>query len=310
VKLFLLLFLFFNFVQGAYKTVQVGTIDRYYENKITKEELYSLVKEVEQILESQVGFDLFGVSSEGSPISLHYVKPSLAQKRLERLKNKYEKKLKQKEELEHYLQNNIPHLDDLELEYKNQINKTNLLINEHNSYLEKVNNQTITSKEEYEKIKSYDKKVQSKIKKEQKSTKQIYKKLQKQQRKYNQKVIKHNNLITSINLLSTNIEQLSRSIKVVLGNAIFNTQIKKKTYLKDGKVYKIDIKEKRDEKIEIYGYETKDELKAIIAHEILHLVGIGHIDSKGALMNPILQENQKINLSLTPDDIQNIKNNF
>jgi predicted Zn-dependent protease len=95
-----------------------------------------------------------------------------------------------------------------------------------------------------------------------------------------------------------------------LGNAIFNTQIKKKTYLKDGKVYKIDIKEKRDEKIEIYGYETQDELKAIIAHEILHLIGIGHIDNDGALMNPILQKNQKINLSLTSVDIDNIKNNF
>jgi predicted Zn-dependent protease len=52
------------------------------------------------------------------------------------------------------------------------------------------------------------------------------------------------------------------------------------------------------------------ELKAIIAHEIGHLVGIPHISDKGALMNPILQENQKRRLELTNADIKNFNKYF
>jgi predicted Zn-dependent protease len=63
-------------------------------------------------------------------------------------------------------------------------------------------------------------------------------------------------------------------------------------------------------KIEIYGFESKDELKAILAHELAHLLGIPHIDAKGSLMNPILQENQIEQLSLSKKDIINFKKNF
>lgn len=47
-----------------------------------------------------------------------------------------------------------------------------------------------------------------------------------------------------------------------------------------------------------------------MAHEIGHLVGVPHIDAKNALMNPILQDNQIENLSLTQEDIRNFKENF
>lgn len=63
-------------------------------------------------------------------------------------------------------------------------------------------------------------------------------------------------------------------------------------------------------KIEVYGFDSKNELKAILAHEITHLVGIPHIEVKDALMNPILQENQINLLSLSKSDIINFKKFF
>lgn len=78
-----------------------------------------------------------------------------------------------------------------------------------------------------------------------------------------------------------------------------------KTYYQDGK--KIVEKENRDEmeKIEIYGFDgNMNQLKAVLAHEIAHLVGINHIEKQGALMNPILQSNQVERMELTPDDIK------
>ena len=47
-----------------------------------------------------------------------------------------------------------------------------------------------------------------------------------------------------------------------------------------------------------------------LIHEIAHLVGIPHINVKDALMNPILQQNQINELSLTKSDILNFKKNF
>jgi hypothetical protein len=64
------------------------------------------------------------------------------------------------------------------------------------------------------------------------------------------------------------------------------------------------------DKIEIYGFESLGELKAVLAHEIAHLVGVHHINEHNALMNPILQKNQIEDLFLTIKDITNFKNNF
>lgn len=47
-----------------------------------------------------------------------------------------------------------------------------------------------------------------------------------------------------------------------------------------------------------------NQFKAVLAHEIAHLVGICHIEKQGALMNPILQSNQVVRMELTPDDIK------
>ena len=59
------------------------------------------------------------------------------------------------------------------------------------------------------------------------------------------------------------------------------------------------------EKIEIYGFDgNTDQLKAVLAHEIGQLVGVNHIEKKGALMNPILQSNQIVKMELTQDDVK------
>ena len=63
-------------------------------------------------------------------------------------------------------------------------------------------------------------------------------------------------------------------------------------------------------KIEIYGFNNLNELKVILAHEIAHLVGLPHIDKKGALMNPIIQVNQIEKLFLTHEDIELFKRYF
>ena len=42
----------------------------------------------------------------------------------------------------------------------------------------------------------------------------------------------------------------------------------------------------------------------------MHLVGVPHIEVNGALINPLLQNNQLNKLALTKEDIESFKNNF
>jgi len=103
---------------------------------------------------------------------------------------------------------------------------------------------------------------------------------------------------------------MNRGFKKVKGNAIGLKQVTSKVFYKNGKRVKEKSVKNIMNKIEVYGFESKNELKAILAHEIAHLVGIPHIEVKDALMNPILQKNQINQLSLTQSDISNFKKNF
>ena len=303
-KILLVCLLSFGYIYGEYKNVSIGSIDRYYKNKITKTQIHTILIEIQSHFKQKLGFDVFGITPDGKDISLLYVKPSLAQKRLKRYISNYEKKEKKLYDLEKYFPQTSKDIKDLEKHYNLEFEILNDKIKKHNNYLKRVNQNNNYTKKEYDEIKGYDKKEQMSIKKAQKAVKSIYKKLKSKNRHYNRRVIQYNNTIKSLNSLSQSIENLSRSLKVVKGNAIFNKYITKKTYAKDGVVYKIDIKEKIEEKIEIYGFSSRSELKAVLAHEIAHLVGIPHINIPKALMNPILQENQKKQLNLTPDDIE------
>jgi predicted Zn-dependent protease len=104
--------------------------------------------------------------------------------------------------------------------------------------------------------------------------------------------------------LARKIEVMARGSKEVRGAAIGYIETTFKTFYKDGKVHKEKSTKSTMDKIEIYGFDSLDELKAVLAHEIAHLLGVGHVNAKGALMNPTLQKNQIQKLKLTPADIK------
>ena len=117
-------------------------------------------------------------------------------------------------------------------------------------------------------------------------------------------------MINDINRLSNEIESMGRNIKKINGRTFGLQEVTFKTYFKDGQaVQEQNIKNSMN-KIEIYGFDSKEQLKVVLAHEIAHLVGVPHLEVKDALMNPILQENQIKELTLTKDDIENFRKNF
>ena len=129
-------------------------------------------------------------------------------------------------------------------------------------------------------------------------------------KKYNSKVRRYNDLIHEYQRLNSQLEIMTRSFKKVKGMTFGVKEIRQKTYYKDGKKHKEKTVRQKMNKIDIYGFDSLKELKTILTHEILHLVGVPHINVKNALMNPIIQKNQLRKLSLTRDDIKNFKKHF
>lgn len=310
IRIFLLVILFFHLSYGGYKNVKVGHIDRYYQDKITYGELQNIIDEVEQTLESQVGHELFGIDKSGVEISLVYLKPSIAQNSLDRKIKRYERKIKKLETLEYDILNYKKSFETMSATYEKESQDLNKKIKKYNNYVKSVNENRSYSHSQLQKAKQKITSEQSVLKKEQKKLKRLFSKIKSSQRSYNRKVSQYNNLIRSSKNLARDIERISRSMKIVKGNTFFNKEIEKKIYKQNNRVVKTDTKEIINNKIEIYSYESYGELRAVIAHEILHLVGVPHIEVEGALMNPYIQKNQIDNLQLTREDIENIKKHF
>ena len=96
-KIFLFLFISLNISFASYEQVRIGKIDSYYKNKISEQELLFLLKEIENLFESELKTNVFDYSENGKPIDiLHVSNKQLEEnisKKIEKLDNKKEKLL-------------------------------------------------------------------------------------------------------------------------------------------------------------------------------------------------------------------------
>ena len=307
--LFIIIFLF-NFSFASFQKVTIGTIDASYKNKISKHELENIIKEIEYFLESKLNTNIIEYSKEGKSINLVYVPASKLEKHILNNINKLKEKEIQIKKIENSFPKKQKDIKKLKKMFVERNNLQNIRTNQLNDYIGTVNKKKSVSENEYKRIQRYVKQQKSKLHKELKKLKREKSYIKSVVNKYNKKVNLYNSLIRNHNRLNSEIEVMSRSFKKVKGMTFGTKEIRLKTYYKDGKKVKEKSVKSNMNKIDIYGFDSLKELKTILAHEILHLVGIPHINKRNALMNPIIQKNQLEKLSLTKGDIKNFKNHF
>ena len=309
-KKLLLSFLFVSFSCASYEKVTIGKIDDYYKDKITKKELEQIIKEIEYIFESTLKKNIFDYSVDGKPIDILYVPNTQLEDKISKKLELIKKKKEKIEELQEYFPSKKREIEISQNDLNGQIKVINQKVEDLNSYIKNVNSRKNVTKEEYSKIEEYVKNEKFGINSYLKEKDKSYQNLQNILSSYNQKVVTFNNLVRESNSLIKELESLGRDIKTVNGRTFGIQETVLKTYYKDGKEVKESITTNSMNKIEIYNFDSLEHLKVILAHEIAHLVGVPHIDDEGALMNPILQENQKNRLHLTSEDIENFRKNF
>jgi len=309
-KIIYAIFLLFSTLHAQIEDIRIGTIDKYYSSQITKMELKEILSEIENIFESQLGFDVFNYSIAGKPIDILYMPPLRLEKRIEKQIQSLERKLLKIQSIEVSLPSKQKRID----EYQKNIDKfaahVNRMTKSLNRYIETANKKRDYTSAEYKHVEMFVDRKQNRIQREVKNLRKERRVLHRLIDSYNKDISTMNNLVRQYNQTSKQITRMSRSIKKVKGKTFGSTEILLKTYYKNGKKIREKTKTTTMEKIEIYGFESKAHLKAVLAHEIGHLVGIPHINVKNALMNPYLQDNQIENLMLTKEDIKNFKLNF
>lgn len=307
-NIFGFLLIFSSYLFAGYEKVQVGFIDQRFD--IQNYQVEELVKQIEQELESQVGINLFDYTSDGKNIDFIYMEPSQKKQNIQSILKTLKKDFQRIERLEGRLVEKQKRLLSKNKEVVEQKKELDTQILALNNQIDQFNNTKLDSKTEYaqrkKQIERTQRKLQSKIDKWNQRNRTYEVNLN----AYNQLVIDYRFKVKQYNRLQRKVETLVRTSPEVQGVAKGYKQVVYKTFEKDGNTF-IDKQETQYmEKIEIYGFESLAHLKAILAHELLHLVGIGHVESKGALMNPILQENQVQQLQLSVEDIKAIKKSF
>lgn len=308
-NLFFSLFLY-TFSFASFEEVKIGKIDEFYKDKITQDELIFMIKEIETLFETKLQTNIFDYSTNGKPIDILYVSSSKLENDIARKIDNLNEKKNKIEELKSFFPPKKEEISQKQLILNEHIFITNQKIEDLNSYVREINSKKTVSKDEYVKIQNYIKLKKDEINKELNKKITLQNDLTIALNSHNQKVIIYNNLINDINRLSNEIESMGRNVKKINGRTFGLQEITLKTYFKDGQeIQEKSIKNSMN-KIEIYGFDSKEQLKVVLAHEIAHLVGIPHLEVKDALMNPILQENQIKELTLTKDDIENFRKNF
>lgn len=305
-----LLFVLVTFSFASFQEVRIGMIDNYFKDKLSEEQLRTIIDEIENTFESQLNTNIFDYSPNGKDIDILYVTPSKLEQKISKKMEKFSLKQEKINEIKISFPIKQKENDNLQNIYNEQTKIVNNKVELLNNYVREINKNKTLSKDEYLKNKNYFETEKKKIDLEVNEQKKIYRNLTKSFNSYNQKVFSYNNLINESNRLSREIESMSSSFKKIKGKTFGEQNITFKTYNKDGKIVKEKSIVNSMNKIEIYGFDNLNELKVILAHEIAHLVGVPHIEAKNALMNPILEKSQQNKLLLTHEDILNFKENF
>ena len=299
-----------TFSFASFQEVRIGKIHDYYKNKISEQQLRTIIDEIEHTFESQLNMNIFDYSLNGKPIDILFETPSKLEEKIQEKMGKLNSKLEKIEELKIQFPKMKEELNSSQNSYNEQISILNKKVEELNEYVRNINKKANLSKDEYSKAQNYINIEKSKIDIESKKQKNLHRDLIKQFNSYNQKNFSFNNLVNDSNRISNEIESMNRNVKKIKGKTFGEENITIKTYYKDGKLVKEKTNSISMNKIEIYGFDNLKQLKVVLAHEIAHLVGIPHIEAKNALMNPILPKTQEEKLVLTAEDILNFKENF
>ena len=244
IKIYILILISFSFLNASFEKVSIGTIDKYYKNKISKDQIYKIIKEIESTFENQLDKDIFDYSVDGKPINFIFIPPSKLENTISKKISRIEVKKQKIQELKDYFPNKKNKIEKTKAILNKQQKVLNEKVKRYNNYIIKINSKKDLSKEELNKAKVYSKKEKNILNSEIKKLKAKRRDLRRDITRFNSKVISFNNLINDFNRLNIQLESMNRNYSKIRGRTFGLQTIEKKTTFIDGK--------KKEEKKNLY----------------------------------------------------------
>jgi len=263
-------------------TYRFGNIDPRFNT--SKKELKNVMNKVEKLWDTAMDRDLVNYNPNGEVvINLVYSEDQkrteaekklsnrilVVNKQIDTAKEEYEKLMKAYQSQKKDLQNTIA-------QYQEMVHELNADL----ARWKAAGSVPKSKKSEIEKRQEQISFLESQIKRKQKETES--------KRKQVNTISKHLNSILSVQ---------NRLIKKYNDNFTTPRKFDQGRYTKNGDQQKIDI----------YQFANRAELTTVLAHEIGHAMGLGHVDNPTSIMNAMMEKQDIFHLSLTKADKQAIK---
>lgn len=264
-------------------TYRIANIDSRY--NLTEQKLQAIMLEVETLWESAMDQDLLNYESQGS-VGIHIVyseeqqhseKEQQISTRIEQLDQQISAVEKQYQQLAKRYENKQNDLQEISSQY-------NSAIKDYNSTIEKWNKKggiPVSKKSEIEKKQQHLDQLKSEVQRVNETTETIRRRVNTRSDRLQSLVEQQNNIITQYNYRFAEAREFNQG-----------------RYTKKG----------AQERINIFQFTNHAELKTVLAHEIGHAMGLGHVGNPQSVMHSMMGEQNIFNLNLSDEDISALNN--
>lgn len=258
-------------------TYRIGEIDSRF--NIDERQIREVLNEVERLWSDALNRDLVRHSDSGRVV-IHFIYSE--QQRLfeeerttsTRIEGKDVQLSVREKEYNRYMEMYEQELAD----YRAMLSDYNKQVDEHNGMVSRLQGRRLSAEEE------------QKIKRNERHLENLKSQIDRKNREVESLRRKVNRYADELNKLNIQRNELVSE---------YNTRFAEPKKFDQGRY----IREGDDERINIYQFGNLQSLKAVLAHEIGHALGIGHVENPASVMHEMMSEHNVSDLNLSNEDI-------
>jgi regulator of replication initiation timing len=259
----------------------IGRLDNDF--NLSEEEFIQVIKEAEDIWEKGTGKNLFEYSKDGEmKINLIYDDRQEGTDELDKIDSNYQADKKTYEELKSKYDQYISEYNILTTERDKLLTDYNQQVSAYEAEVKRWNNKKNISEDVYNRLNNKRDDLNS-----------FADTIKNLENKINDVVPKINDVATTLNYLSKKLNIDANTYNLI--NQSFEDEFEQGVY----------ISSLKSKEINVYQFDNREKLVRVLAHELGHSLGIGHLDNSEDIMYSL---NINENKDITKDDIAELDN--